>query len=1308
MIAAMLEALSGCQFRGVPEIRAAAVAFIRSNSSLKDTSCLEEWCKKMSKPREYGDEILFSGLVCCLNVEVIQVSHFGDQSLWRWFKPSGQFVNEKIYGPPRRISLSLIHQHYGSMSNPYLWPPFPMQCWICQPKFNLPTQTVDFEPRRDNLIPIYVDVDGDSQPAPDGPRTLEELQRSRGAFGTPYPAGRLLPQPSSHPPGPQPHPLPSGPPRTQPSFHPPGPQPSFHPPGSVPLAHISRQNPRGPTLPIPDAESNYIHPGPKEPTTADPLVTYDLQPLQWPVEAGMFLEHLFFWHPEKKIPFFDLTAFSAKYFDKRPYSTLIKVGFSYPFEKITFKNFSPNPNSQEHTFVPMSSYLILLQKHLDEEKQKLVCRWLNKMPLILPPVSPPTVTPAPEVKGPNSLPVPPFRPFPLTGNSSYQHRKQIFFKSRANPCHSWAEKIEPHLVPASHNPSLVSGTELSKDWALVHFPTYASVYGVNSQEVLETYYTQTVAGKGQLGSMLTKIASESKKLPEELKKGAKEFLTAYPRLRGKLFEIDYCTWLEAYDEAFFNTSQWKSFTRVAGPSFSPLGPENSRRVLMAANRFLEQELVKWSILKDKSRSLVVQNVDAVVDLWVRSIWYAGQVLPVKNGKMTFEFRITWDGRGCGVVVCGCPKHSFYQSQLWKNNFPFVLFDGEPESEIKNPDRCKPLFDFFTRYADQVHSIQVVDLQGVIQEVFIDVVASPDFKAKMAAYVNDGENKLKQQKAVMEIELLNLAVQLVHPADEHDRTLEQDVAIAVAGNSHMDPRYQPSRGFKVTLTEKQQIQASIKPFILTDKNFPRADYPVHLLYHDLFDENHFVKNDVFAACEALLRTRCENFVQCCDKCDCTSEHVQLSVRYPEFGIWHRGRSHFDNVFGIPKEKFGDCVMHCTQRLTEKHLSISILNKTDDVIATDCLIKWCKEINKTKLAEPLGLKLGESDGYDWDGFSINLKEVKFSDEEKIIFEKSKIGMIMWKQCRVVVKTHKLWIAHLNQHMALHNPAKYDLKDKSYISKSEQELWSALDEAWDVLHATQDQVQEWKKAHYAVPKQILEKYRILILTHYKVDPKYYKWKWHDVFVHTFEQWDKFGSFLQIQNQGSEASNPHHKSLVEDGAGFGFGMSPHIPILQYHLRNLMYKIPPFRQKLNHFVLFFLKQWGSQCHKRKYLPNTTKEQQRVRKQQQLAGTQNPSYRRVSRRDNKRRRIGEPEPQSEPQPEPQGQDDEMLDGAENQDPEPQNQDHEMLDGDENQGDPCLEDLEEVPFDFELEYLLVQQLAGDSESWFLDGNESGYV
>lgn len=286
---------------------------------------------------------------------------------------------------------------------------------------------------------------------------------------------------------------------------------------------------------------------------------------------------------------------------------------------------------------------------------------------------------------------------------------------------------------------------------------------------------------------------------------------------------------------------------------------------------------------------------------------------------------------------------------------------------------------------------------------------------------------------------------------------------------------------------------------------------------------------------------DSFQQACFKCHCARHQIKSSIRFPNLPVFKRKRVHFKNSYKICKRRIVLCCLHCGQRLTEKFLSVTICTKDFDEEAGQFLSDWCSKpsnLSKTSLLARgcEGVTAGKSNGEQWGGFTINFKDIKakgLNDNEiDQSPEVTKVGMIMWYECRILTYTHQFWIHDLNQYMSEKHPDRFrppshDISLPTPISEGEQlplfvteenqKLWDFWLKIWKVLHATSSEIREWKDSDKKEKRKLLEDFGTFFYEFYNDAPSsHYPIYLHIIVCHLMDMIEEFGSLCLLSNQG------------------------------------------------------------------------------------------------------------------------------------------------------------------------------------------------
>jgi hypothetical protein len=121
-----------------------------------------------------------------------------------------------------------------------------------------------------------------------------------------------------------------------------------------------------------------------------------------------------------------------------------------------------------------------------------------------------------------------------------------------------------------------------------------------------------------------------------------------------------------------------------------------------------------------------------------------------------------------------------------------------------------------------------------------------------------------------------------------------------------------------------------------------------------------------------------------------------------------RNYFNNVLSMPVTNLVIDILHAFQRTTTKQL---LCTAKADMDAIRYIQTWFSNINKTIIRNrgivwQSGLWCGK--------FQLQIIEDRNKSEEEEGYEILGYGMISGKECRVITKTHKLWIEDLNEEM------------------------------------------------------------------------------------------------------------------------------------------------------------------------------------------------------------------------------------------------------------------------------------------------------
>eukprot|EP00339_Tiarina_fusa_P020480 CAMPEP_0117017860 /NCGR_PEP_ID=MMETSP0472-20121206/13886_1 /TAXON_ID=693140 ORGANISM="Tiarina fusus, Strain LIS" /NCGR_SAMPLE_ID=MMETSP0472 /ASSEMBLY_ACC=CAM_ASM_000603 /LENGTH=194 /DNA_ID=CAMNT_0004722343 /DNA_START=306 /DNA_END=886 /DNA_ORIENTATION=- len=163
----------------------------------------------------------------------------------------------------------------------------------------------------------------------------------------------------------------------------------------------------------------------------------------------------------------------------------------------------------------------------------------------------------------------------------------------------------------------------------------------------------------------------------------------------------------------------------------------------------------------------------------------------------------------------------------------------------------------------------------------------------------------------------------------------------------------------------------------------------------------------------------------------------------------------------------------------------------------------------------------------------------------FEESNFGMIMWKECYLIVKTSEYWMNELRE-------AAKQFKAPFEISADTVELWDLLRRVWNLLHAGEKEILEMKKEKFKQQWDLLENFGKAYIKCYPHGKSHYV---HIICCHLISLMENYGSLNKFANQGSEACN-HYHDVLEENMGQG-ALSAPTAVIYYNIRMLIYNIP-------------------------------------------------------------------------------------------------------------------------------------------------------
>lgn len=261
------------------------------------------------------------------------------------------------------------------------------------------------------------------------------------------------------------------------------------------------------------------------------------------------------------------------------------------------------------------------------------------------------------------------------------------------------------------------------------------------------------------------------------------------------------------------------------------------------------------------------------------------------------------------------------------------------------------------------------------------------------------------------------------------------------------------------------------------------------------------------------------------------------------------------------------MHAWERLTENALS-KICKNMDE--AMKFLIEWFAKLSNNSRVRAKGRKL---DNVSFSKVKLSLKKSK---EEENDFdtaisgygEKTKFGMILYKDVSTILSLRELWMEDLNKHMKLLLlPELPPEEQHNFISEDEMNLWNALAEAWKVSHSNSEQLKKHQEENYKQAKMTLETLGKTWVACYNGQMSYPHYL-HILVCHTLSMWQKFGSLCRLTNQSSESLNNKQPRIISNiGRHGGLGCSQMYDIILLQIKLLLYEHSKIMEEFENFL---------------------------------------------------------------------------------------------------------------------------------------------